>query len=210
MNVPENLTVNQSRYYNVDQFVSALNPTNRSFSVLSLNIAGIRNNFSQFEILVKDIQSKNVVQERNSTQDDYPSNDSQNTDCDDESGWSVYHRKRRNYENRNNVKTENPRSLIIGSKKITGNSLKGIAKTVDVFIGRLDISSTPDEINKYIQSTFDVKVINTEKLSINNNTYNCFKVNIQIQDREKLFDSNMWPQGVIVNKFYLRKSKINK
>ena len=88
--------------------------------------------------------------------------------------------------------------------------MKGITKTVDVFIGRLDISSTPEEINKYIESTFDIKVINTEKLSINNNTYNCFKVNIQIQDRDKLFDSNMWPQGVIVNKFYLRKSKINK
>ena len=76
--------------------------------------------------IFKDIQPKNVVQERNFIQDDNPSNDSQNIDCDDDSGWSVYHRKRRNYENRNNVKTENSRrSLIIGSKKNHGKFIEG-------------------------------------------------------------------------------------
>ena len=161
--------------------------------------------------IYKDIQQRNFIQERNSARDDLPYNDPQKGNSDDDSEWTVVERKRRSYKNKNNVNKENSRtSLITGSKKITENSLKGIAKTVDVFIGRVDVSSTPVEIRKYIESTFNIKVINTEQLSINNNSYNCFKVNVQIQDREKLFDSNMWPEGVIVNKFYVRKPKINK
>ena len=58
--VPDNLRVNQSRYYDIDSFLSTLKSSQNSFSVLSLNIAGLRNNFSEFEILINEIKSRNI------------------------------------------------------------------------------------------------------------------------------------------------------
>ena len=142
--------------------------------------------------IYKDIQPRNVTQGDISARVNVPGTEVDNEDCDDKS-WTLYERKKRNYRNKDGNSENRKSSLITGSKKFTGNSLKGITKTVDVFIGRLDASTTPVEIKSYIESDFNIKVLNTEKLSINNTTYNCFKVNVHIQDREKLFNSDMWP-----------------
>ena len=34
--------------------------------------------------------------------------------------------------------------------------------------------------------------------------YAAFKVNVKISDRDKVFEAELWPEDIIVNKFYNR------
>ena len=44
-----------------------------------------------------------------------------------------------------------------------------------------------------------------DKLNINATNYNAFKLAVNFSDREKLLNADMWPCGIIVNKFYNRR-----
>ena len=99
---------------------------------------------------------------------------------------------------------KNSSAAITGSKN-TNLSFKGIERTVDVFIGRVQVSSTTEDICDYIKRNFEIDVHKVIKLDIKSENYNCFKVNINLKDREKLFSSELWPEGVVVNKFYSKK-----
>ena len=47
-----------------------------------------------------------------------------------------------------------------------------------------------------------------DKLNINATNYNAFKLAVNFSDREKLLNADMWPCGIIVNKFYNRRRQI--
>lgn len=121
----------------------------------------------------------------------------------------IFRGRNKNIITKNNTRKINNfknSTSITGSKQVVEGSFKSINKTVDLFLGRVDLSTTASEIDNYIKKVFNVKTLKTEVLTINNNTYNCFKISIDFLDRDKLFDSDKWPEGIIINKFYKRKS----
>ena len=86
------------------------------------------------------------------------------------------------------------------------STFKSVEKMVDIFLTNVDKLATTDDIEKYILDNFNIQVIEVNKLDIKTNVYNCFKIKINLNDREKLFDASLWPSGIIVNKFYSRRN----
>ena len=61
-----------------------------------------------------------------------------------------------------------------------------------------------DSISSYITENFDVNCSQIEKLNTRADDYNCFKVSVNINDRDKLFKPDLWPEGIVINKFFTR------
>ena len=53
---------------------------------------------------------------------------------------------------------------------------------------------------------FNVIVQSIENVKIFSNDFNAFKITTFLDERDKLFNADLWPEGMIVNKFYRRKS----
>ena len=84
-------------------------------------------------------------------------------------------------------------------------SFKGVRKTADVFLGRVEKSVTSSNIENYIEETFNIKVKKIDPMVIKSDMFNAFKITVLLDEREKLFDSESWPEGIVINKFYSRR-----
>ena len=89
--------------------------------------------------------------------------------------------------------------------KSSPNKFKSANRSIDLYIGRVDIDVKEDDIIKYINDNFSIDQVKIEKLNINATNYNAFKLAVNFSDREKLLNADMWPCGIIVNKFYNRR-----
>ena len=105
---------------------------------------------------------------------------------------------------RQNNQRGNHGNHLTGARKDGSSLLKAVKRTVDVFIGRIDIQADESVIRNYIKDTFDISCCKVEKLQIKTDLYNAFKVTVSLKEREALFNSDMWPEDVIINKFYNR------
>ena len=87
------------------------------------------------------------------------------------------------------------------------NQFKAALRTSDVYVGRVDTEVTMEDIEKYIGDTFDLTLFDIEKLNIVSSQYNAFKITVKVNERDKLFKPECWPEGIIVNKYYNRSTK---
>ena len=130
-----------------------------------------------------------------------PLNTSENAN---DGSWIDPNSKKKINKQRKKMKMSNH---IMGDKS-TPNKLKAARRVVDVFIGRVDKDIKTADIIEYVKETFGIEVLGIEKLDIKSTSHNAFKFSIDFFDREKVFQSNKWPKGIIINKFYNR-SKTN-
>ena len=93
----------------------------------------------------------------------------------------------------------------MGSRTENVQSLKAVRRKADVFIGRVDKSVEISDIEKYIKEVFDISVIKTEILKIKSEQFNAFKITMLFDERDTLFNSKLWPEGMVVNKYYNRR-----
>ena len=110
-----------------------------------------------------------------------------------DNGWQRQHSRRKKND------------IIRGTKKITG-SLKGAKTNSDLYIGKCDSSVTIEIISNYIKNESDIDVIECVCL----NEYEggkSFRVTLSFEDRLKLLSSTMWPENIVVRKFYSSKNK---
>lgn len=114
---------------------------------------------------------------------------------------------REKYNKRPNNQRGSNGNRLTGARRDGGFLLKAVKRTVDVFIGRVDIEADESVISDYIKETFDITCSKVEKLQIKTDLYNAFKVTVSLTEREALFKSDMWPEDVIINKFYNRSKK---
>ena len=94
---------------------------------------------------------------------------------------------------------------VTGINKTNSNKLKAVKSTSDLFLGRVDKDVTISEIEAYIKEFFRINVIRIEPLIIKSNIYNAFKITVLSNERETLFNPELWPEGMVVNKFYNRR-----
>ena len=125
-------------------------------------------------------------------------------DCSDFTGNNWKEKRPRN-SIRREAKRRNSSNIVTGKKKSNSDNFKSAERFVDVFIGRADKSVNAEIISEYATDNFDVNCKDVEKLVTKTDQYNCFKVKVNINDRDKLFKSEFWPEGIIVKKYYLRK-----
>jgi len=101
----------------------------------------------------------------------------------------------------------NNRGRLMGARKDCVSSLRAVRRTVDVFIGRIHKEADENVIKDYIKETFNIVCYKVEKLQIKTDLYNAFKVTMSFSERDALFNSDMWPEDVVINKFYNRSKK---
>lgn len=101
----------------------------------------------------------------------------------------------------------NNRGRLTGARRDGISSLKAVKRTADVFIGRIDKEADEDVLRDYIKETFNIICNKVEKLQIKTELYNAFKVTVSLSEREALFKSDLWPEDIVINKFYNRSKK---
>lgn len=126
----------------------------------------------------------------------------QTTHQESENKWNLVDRNRKRRLGSEGVRGG---SRLVGARRGTG-TLKAVRRTADVFIGRLDTSITAEDVATYIDSTFDIMVYSIQQLDIISKDFVAFKVNVNMNDRTKLFNSELWPEDVIVDKYFNRNS----
>ena len=121
--------------------------------------------------------------------------------------WSLV--KSRNTIRRDKLENKKSEKRVMGSRKIEGGFLKAAVVTADVFVGRVECNVTAENVSTYVKDVFAIDPIYVTKLNIRSDQYAAFKINVKVSDRDKLFDENLWPQDIIVKKFYNRHRHIN-
>ena len=66
---------------------------------------------------------------------------------------------------------------------------------------------TWNSIIYFIEQTFSIEVFSVIKLNILSEVHNAFKVCVRATVRDKLFDGEKWPEDIIVNKFYNKRTR---
>ena len=151
---------------------------------------------SSFSDLNKNsLQSKESI-ERNLEVEDPITDSSQH-----KNEWITINRNK--HKNKN--KQQKSSDFIMGSKFSPNNKFKAASRTIDIFIGRVDISVDSEAIKEYVKNNFSIDILEITKLDIKAENYNAFKVTVNFSDRNALFNGNNWPCGIIINKYYNRR-----
>ena len=92
-----------------------------------------------------------------------------------------------------------------GARKASGSSsFKAVERTADVFLGRVHKETPIEDIKAYVKNTFNVTCLDIEKLVIKTDAFNAFKITVLLSDRDLLFKPELWPEDVVVGKYYNR------
>ena len=96
---------------------------------------------------------------------------------------------------------------ILGNRKNDTSLFKASRKTYDLFIGRVHLDVSGNSIQKYMNNVLKVKPICISLIeSIHKyKHFNSFKVTVDADIRDSLLDPDLWPENVVVNKFFSRK-----
>ena len=108
----------------------------------------------------------------------------------------------RTVENRIKSNSDRKKGIVIGKMPSSGLvSWRGAPLTVDCYIGRVDLNATADEIKAFVISKgIDVSAI--EENVTMNQRFKSFKLVIKKTDYEKLDDRDLWPEGVVFQRFW--------
>ena len=143
-------------------------------------------------------EKENNIENRDS--EDHNTED-HNTEEGDKDGWSLVDRRGK----RRKKSTGN--FGIKGSRKDESCGLKAAVRRADVFVGRVDTDVTVNDIKEFIERTFTIEVFSVSKLDIFSDVHNAFKISVKANVRDKLFESDKWPEDIIVDKFYNKRNK---
>ena len=145
------------------------------------------------------------------------SNKEEKKEVEDEDGggaWSLVGEKERQQRQQRHLRRAEASGMAkrTATSRVTGSSkslqqLRAVKRTADVFLGRMDNAVSEEDIKQYVVDNFQIDVFKIEKLDIKTDLYNAFKITVSFNERDKLFNSELWPEDVIVDKFYNRSKK---
>lgn len=95
---------------------------------------------------------------------------------------------------------------ITGVGSNTGGTITAVKKRLNMFVGRVNIDATEDDLLGYLKDTFENNDFTCAKLNTKTE-YACFRITAPVELREKIDDPGLWPAGVIVRPFYFRSEK---
>ena len=102
---------------------------------------------------------------------------------------------------------------IVGNKVVlSDNKVNTAPRNVTLFVGRLDLDVTPEDLSNYL-SDIDVKNVQCKKLeSKNGKTFksSAFMISCDSRYSNILFNESTWPDGALVREwvFYPKKKEV--
>ena len=116
-------------------------------------------------------------------------------------GWKLVQNKKYKHKHKENDR-------IIGRRESPGKKLTSAIRLYDMFIGNCSLETSENDIIDYIREEAKVTVFKCSQLSTRRNDYKCFKVSLNLMERDKLLDGNIWPKGIFCRKFYRSKQDL--
>ena len=99
------------------------------------------------------------------------------------------------------------KNIINGTR--TGSDLSdsfGGVRILDLYVGGCKNDTNPDTIINFCRK-YHVEVKKCELLSKNSEWLKSYKVSVNSEDRAKLLESEFWPTGIFVRKFFKGRSR---
>ena len=95
---------------------------------------------------------------------------------------------------------------IVGSNETTDDELSSAPKILDVYVGGCNTSTTIEGLKNYCKRKFSFDHIECEQLKSRFDDRKSFKVSVRDFNRDTLLNSESWPTGIIVRKFFKARS----
>lgn len=103
------------------------------------------------------------------------------------------------------VKKKRKRSLVVGNNTVN-MSVKGVPKTIDLHVYRVDTQTTVTELAAFLRPNFP-EVICESLESRYPDLYTSYKVTIFEEHFKKAMDPQFWPKGACVQRFLVMRKK---
>ena len=95
------------------------------------------------------------------------------------------------------------KETVVGMKKNYANNVLRSARRIgDLYIGNCDLEVTPDTLSAYILAETGIEISACEMLETKSTVSRSFKVTLNMNDRKKLLNPDVWPEEILCRKFY--------
>lgn len=95
-------------------------------------------------------------------------------------------------------------SFVIGTKDTAG--LVAGEKKAWLYLGRLHSDTTEEAVKKYISDSFADVTATVERLESKGSNAS-FKVGVDFEKKDKLFNSSVWPKDAVLKRFLFRRGR---
>jgi len=108
----------------------------------------------------------------------------------DDSGYTLVQRSKRK------------RKAIVGSKAVPSDlrSLQPVYAQKSLFVSRLPPEATAEDLSEFVKQAFGLRASCTKIVS--GKFHSSFKVSVGTTKPQLLYNSSLWPEGVLVRHYY--------
>lgn len=166
-----------------------------------------------------DFSRRNIISEDSvcddvNTNDDVTSVDASVDSSDDDFQLQPWQRKKikqkiRKNEKKSTVKKYPKKGIVIGTNEGTGVTAAEPLTNLSLFISRLNATITDERVKTLVSNISKKMNISVEKLETEHDNYASYKVTIhglEINKISSIFQPENWPKGILVKKWYDKKS----
>ena len=134
-----------------------------------------------------------------------------------QSQGSIYNKNTTSYNNsvlvdadgfQTKMSRRNKRKIVRGNATLQNMSLKAAKRLSTVYVGNLQPNTVENDVNEFLRSKFPNFEFIVDKLPRRINAKSVsFKVTVDPTIYNDFFKEELWPEGVIIKKFYFLKKK---
>ena len=155
---------------------------------------------------------------------DPTSNPSSSASSQRSSGITLPHNSRppstQNWPNSNSRRASNPglraarpsqaphrqNRNIAGNREPGNGSFRGAGRVSEVFVGGCLLESTEDQLTDFCREN-GVALRKCESLNSKSVWYKSYKISVDFSDRDSVLNTDFWPRGIFVRKFYMPRQR---
>lgn len=97
--------------------------------------------------------------------------------------------------------------VVIGTQSESINKISSAGKTLWIFVSRLGTSVEAADLVSHLKEICGDIKLNCEELKPKYPGYRSYKVELPYSCRKTVFDSSLWPENVLVSKFFFPRPK---
>lgn len=100
-------------------------------------------------------------------------------------------------------------NTIVGTRRLENSRVSAavIIPKTSIYVGKLSLDTTADDLTEYLMSHFSDQNFVVEKLQVKSNQYSSYRVEMGAELLQTVLDPTLWPESVIVKRFRFFRGK---